>query len=231
MEKNVEQYQLFHSGRIKMPEHLAPRREVRGRLFGNRLMEALTRSRIEPPIVIHLLISGALFTYGIVSLGIVWWTAVIVAFAGCLFWSFAEYNVHRFLYHTETNSRPLYRIQHNAHGIHHQHPVDPRRLAMPPVPGLLFSGLFFLLFWLVSPTYVFVFFPGFMLGYLTYITMHYAQHRYKTPRYGPWKKLWQHHFVHHYVDPYSCYGVSTRLWDHVFGTTAKVKAGPAVPGS
>ena len=231
MEKNVEQYHLFRDGRIKMPEHLAPRKEVRGRLFGNQLMESITRSRIEPPIVMHLLISGALFTYGIVSLGIVWWTAVIVAFAGYLFWSFAEYNVHRFLYHTETNSRPLYKIQHKTNSKHHQQTKDPRQLAMTPVTSLLNTDLFFLLFWLVSPTYVFVFFPGFMLGYLTYITMHYAQHRYKTPRYGPWRKLWQHHFVHHYVDPYSCYGVSTRLWDHVFGTAAKAKAAPAAAGS
>ncbi|MEP1094201.1 MAG: sterol desaturase family protein, partial [Cyclobacteriaceae bacterium] len=118
-------------------------------------------------------------------------------------------------------------------GIHHQYPRDSTRLAMPPVPGLLLSGIFFLAFWLISPTYSFAFFPGFMIGYLLYISMHYAQHVIKSPIYGPWKALWKHHHFHHYVNPYLAHGVSTRLWDFVFGTMPKkdnLKFRPKKPG-
>lgn len=51
-----------------------------------------------------------------------------------------------------------------------------------------------------------------------YISMHYAQHRVRKPIYKPWQKLWVHHAYHHYKDPYVAFGVSTRLWDYVFGT-------------
>lgn len=201
-----------------MPEHLAIRKELTGPLFENKFLERLTRTGIFVPIILHVLVSFFLFRYGITNLGVPLNAALVALACGFVFWTFAEYNVHRFLYHTETNSNLLLKLQHNAHGIHHQYPIDPTRLAMPPVPGLFLSGVFFLIFWLVNSTYAFVFFPGFMLGYLTYISLHYAQHRIKNPSYPPFQALWRHHHVHHYFNPYIAHGVSTRFWDFVFGT-------------
>jgi len=207
-----------------MPEHLAIRKEISGTLFRNKFMERITRTGIFPPVIMHLAINTVLFWYGTTKLGIPLNYGIFIAIGGFVIWSFAEYNVHRFLYHTESNSRWLFNLQHNAHSIHHQYPIDPTRLAMPPLPGLVLSGLFFLLFWTINSIYVFVFFPGFMVGYLTYISLHYAQHRVKSPIYEPWKLLWKHHKVHHYVDPYVAYGVSTRFWDFVFGTMPAKKS-------
>lgn len=221
MEKNVEDYHSFMKGQIKMPAHLAIRKGITGKLFQNKLMELLTRTSIFTPIIMHLVTSGFVFWYGLSRLDIDINTSLAICFAGFVFWSFTEYCVHRFLYHTETNSKFMLNLQHKAHGIHHQYPIDPTRLAMPPAPGLLLSGVFFLIFWLIHPVYAFSFFPGFMIGYITYISMHYAQHRIKSPKYGPWKALWKHHHIHHYVNPYVAHGVSTRLWDFVFGTMPK----------
>ncbi len=223
MENNVKEYFAFKRGEIKMPEHLTIRKGITGKLFKNKFLELLTRTSIFSPIIVHVTTSAVSIWYGTARLGIQLSSALLVFLAGYFFWSFAEYCVHRFLYHTETNSKFLLNIQHKAHGIHHQYPIDPTRLAMPPVPGLLLSGVFFLIFWLVHPVYAFAFFPGFMMGYLTYISMHYAQHRIKSPKYGPWKALWKHHHIHHYVDPYVAHGVSTRFWDFVFGTMPKKK--------
>jgi sterol desaturase/sphingolipid hydroxylase (fatty acid hydroxylase superfamily) len=223
MEKNVKEYLAFKNGETRMPEHLAIRKGITGTLFSNKYLEFLARTGIFPPIVLHLLVSTTLFLYGIGTLNIPAIHGLLAFFGGIFFWTFAEYNVHRFLYHTESNSRFLLNLQHKAHGIHHQYPIDPARLAMPPIPGLLLSGVFFLIFWLINSTYVFVFFPGFMIGYLSYISIHYAQHRVKSPKYGPWKALWRHHHIHHYVDPYVAHGVSTRFWDFVFGTMPKKK--------
>ncbi len=218
MQKNVEEYQAFIRGDIKMPEHLAIRKELTGTLFKNKFLERLTRTGIFTPIIMHILVSSASFWYGTSKLEIPLSNALFTLAFGFVFWTFAEYMVHRFLYHTESNSAFLLKLQHNAHGIHHQHPKDPTRLAMPPVPGLILSGLFFLLFWIVNSTYTFVFFPGFMAGYLVYISFHYAQHVIKTPIYPPFRALWRHHRIHHYQNPYIAHGVSTRLWDFIFGT-------------
>lgn len=221
MKKNVEQYLAFKRGDVKMPEHLAIKKELSGKLFENKLLERLSRTGIFAPIILHVTISSFLLWYGITTLGLPLQPTLLLIGGGFVFWTFAEYNVHRFLYHTETNSDFLFRLQHNAHGVHHNHPIDPTRLAMPPLPGLILSSLFFLLFWLVMGNFVFAFFPGFMMGYLAYISFHYAQHRIKSPKWPPFRKLWRHHDVHHYVNPYVAHGVSTRLWDFVFGTMPK----------
>ena len=221
MEKNVEEYLAFKNGEKKMPGHLAIRKDKTGQLFKSKLLERLTRTGIFPPIIMHLSVSTFLFWQGITTFEIPLNVALILLAVGFVFWSFTEYHVHRFFYHTETNLKFLSNLQHKAHGIHHQHPIDPTRLAMPPLPGLFLSSIFFLVFWLVGRSYAFVFFPGFMVGYLTYISLHYAQHRIKSPKYGPWKALWRHHHIHHYVDPYVAHGVSTRFWDFIFGTMPK----------
>lgn len=218
MKKNVEQYLAFKRGEIKMPEHLAIKKELSGQLFKNKTLEKLSRTGIFTPIILHVAISSFLLWHGFNNVEILLQTTLLLFGGGFIFWTFAEYNVHRFLYHTETNSDFLFRLQHNAHGIHHNHPKDRTRLAMPPLPGLLLSGIFFLIFWLVMGNYVFAFFPGFMMGYLAYITFHYTQHIVKSPKWPPFKALWRHHDVHHYVNPYVAHGVSTRLWDFVFGT-------------
>lgn len=64
---------------------------------------------------------------------------------------------------------------------------------------------------------VFMFFPGFALGYLLYGTLHYAIHAWHTP--FKWMKpLWRNHHLHHYKNDNHGFGVSSTLWDHVFGT-------------
>jgi hypothetical protein len=218
MQQNVKNYLAFKRGEVKMPEHLRIRKELTAPLFKNKFLESLTRTHIFVPVIMHLGINAYLFWYGIAFLHIELTTAIVLLASGFLFWTFAEYMIHRFVYHTESNSRVLYNIQYKAHGIHHQHPKDPTRLAMPPVPGLVLSGLFLLIFWLVMDTYAFAFFPGFMVGYVAYISIHYAQHIIRMPTYKPFRLLWQNHAIHHYQNPYVAHGVSTRLWDFVFGT-------------
>jgi sterol desaturase/sphingolipid hydroxylase (fatty acid hydroxylase superfamily) len=154
---------------------------------------------------------------------------VLLGFGGALSWSFVEYMVHRFVHHSETNSEKFSRIQHNGHWIHHLYPKDPTRLAMPPVPALVLASVFFLLFFLLMGENAFAFFPGFMIGYVAYISLHYAQHKYPIPKkYQPFRRLWKQHIVHHYKNPYVAYGVSTNLWDFVFGTMARDRNGKII---
>jgi sterol desaturase/sphingolipid hydroxylase (fatty acid hydroxylase superfamily) len=229
MKKNVEDFLAFKNGEIKMPRHLKPqKKEYGGRLFKNDFMEKFTRTPIWIPQIMFIVLSVLVLRYGYINTNTPLITTFFIMFAGFISWSLAEYLVHRFLYHTETNSDTLTRIQHNGHSIHHLYPKDPTRLAMPPLPAIVLSSLFFGLFWLIMGKFSFFFWPGFMWGYLAYITFHFAQHRFRIPKYPPLRRLWKQHLVHHYKNPYVAYGVSTQLWDFVFGTMAKDDSGKMV---
>lgn len=208
-----------------MPGHLKPKKELKGRLYKSDFMERITRTPIWIPQLMWLSISGFFFWYSYTNTSLSIDSILLLGAAGFITWTLMEYLVHRFLYHTETNSDMFLKIQYNGHGIHHQHPKDPDRLAMPPLPGLVLASLFFAVFWTILGTpFIDAFFPGFILGYLCYITMHYYQHVVKSPRYKPWKKLWTHHKAHHYSNPYAAFGVSTRLWDWLFDTMPQKSA-------
>jgi len=225
MNKNVEEYHKFKNGEIRMPEHLKPKKELKSRIYKSDFIERITRTPIWVPQIMWLAISFFFFWYAIAKTSISIEQIALLGLSGFITWTLMEYLVHRFLYHTETNSEAFLKLQFNSHGIHHQYPKDPERLAMPPLPGIILASAFFGIFWsIMGVPFVFAFFPGFMLGYLCYITMHYYQHVVKSPRYKPWKKLWTHHKAHHYSNPYAAYGVSTRLWDWLFNTMPKKSA-------
>jgi len=210
----------------RIPEHLKPKNEGTDSLFKGSFLEKFTRTHISVPVTMHLLIV-AFFIY------IVWFDvfegipgvqfsvlSYLALFAGgYLMWTFSEYWVHRYVYHVKTEKKWLLKIQHMGHGIHHQYPKDPTRLAMPPVPALILISIFFGIFWLIMGNYAFAFFPGFLLGYVAYISIHYMQHIFKPPAFPPINRLWKWHALHHYKYPETkAFGVSTSLWDVVFGT-------------
>ena len=138
------------------------------------------------------------------------------------FWTFFEYLAHRFLFHMIANSGRAKKFIYTLHGNHHHYPRDKQRLFMPPVPSLILSSAIFGLMYLIMRQQAFMFFPGFLLGYLMYGTMHYAIHAWNPP--FKWMKgLWRNHHLHHYKNEHNGYGVSSTIWDHVFGTMFDLK--------
>ena len=113
------------------------------------------------------------------------------------------------------------------HGNHHEYPRDKERLFMPPVPSIIIASALFGIFYFIGylmgfRAFAFTFFPGFILGYLLYGSMHYAIHAWSPP--FKWMKgLWRNHHLHHYKNEEHGFGVSSTLWDHVFGTTFNLK--------
>ena len=204
----------------RIPEHLKPKNVGTDTLFRNGIMEKLTRTHIAIPVTMHLLIVGFFIYFFIGNFEI--WTYLGLFFGGWVTWTLSEYWVHRWLYHVQTENKTLLKIQHMGHGIHHQYPKDPTRLAMPPAPALLLISAFLGIFYLIIQDYAFAFFPGFLLGYVLYISLHYMQHLFKAPKFGPLNRLWKWHALHHYKYPESkAFGVSTNLWDVVFRTQPK----------
>ncbi|MEP6615500.1 MAG: sterol desaturase family protein [Ginsengibacter sp.] len=146
------------------------------------------------------------------------WKILFIFAGGIIFWTLFEYLMHRFFFHLAAQSNRTRRVIYVMHGNHHEFPRDRERLFMPPIPSLLISSLLFLMMYLVIGKNALAFFPGFILGYLIYGSMHFAIHAWKPP--FKWMKpLWQNHYLHHYKNDEKGFGVSTILWDKIFGTS------------
>lgn len=146
----------------------------------------------------------------------------LVFLAGMFFWTFFEYIMHRWVFHMVAESQRAQRIIYVMHGNHHHYPRDKERLFMPPVPSLIISSVLFCLMYAGIGTYAFMFFPGFLLGYLMYGSMHYAIHAWNPP-FRWMKPLWRNHHLHHYKNENKGFGVSSTIWDRVFGTMFDLK--------
>ena len=147
----------------------------------------------------------------------------IAILIGIVIWTFAEYTLHRFLFHHHAKSARAKRVFFLFHGVHHAQPQCKTRLVMPPavsIPmALLFYGLFSLVVGVLLGQWVWVapLFAGFMGGYLFYDMTHYATHHFPM-RSGYFKFVKRYHMRHHFKTPDQRFGVSSPVWDYVFGT-------------
>jgi len=134
-------------------------------------------------------------------------------------WTLTEYSLHRFVFHYPARSRLGKWLVYLFHGNHHDDPQDKTRLVMPPAGAIPIMAVLFFLFGLVIPApWIEPFGAFFIVGYLIYDYIHYATHHF--PMKNPVAKyLRRHHLKHHYSGERGRYGVSSPLWDIVFGTT------------
>jgi len=148
-------------------------------------------------------------------------SAALLALCGYGFWTLTEYWLHRTVFHFEPATPLGRRLHWMVHGVHHDHPNDPRRLVMPPTASVPLAALFCLAFWLVlgaqaAPGFA----AGFLAGYLVYDMVHFSLHHH-TPRSAIGRRLRELHMRHHFQDHERGYGVSAPWWDLVFGTAAR----------
>ena len=188
-----------------------------GRVFQNPVLEALTRTHIAIPLTLFYGSGAAALVYGIVRLGLPILGAVGVFVAGAFFFTLIEYLVHRYFYHMSADSPKRSRIQYVFHGIHHDHPRDKKRLALPPLMSVLLAVVFLSIFRALLGEFGWAFGGGFMVGYATYLLAHYAIHIHRPPK-NFLNVIWKHHNIHHFVGHEGAFGVSSPFWDYVFGT-------------
>ncbi len=187
-------------------------------IFRNKYLEYLTKTH---PLVIwsiYLPVIVFLPYYAYSKLAFSGMYITVIFLGGVIFWTFFEYIIHRFVFHLVTENPRARRIAYVMHGNHHEFPRDRERLFMPAVPSIIISSVVFLLMYVLIGNNVFIFFPGFILGYLLYASMHYAIHAWNPP--FKWMKpIWRNHHLHHYKNDEKGFGVSSHLWDKVFGTS------------
>lgn len=191
-------------------------------LFKNPMLEMLTKTH---PLVIwgmYIPVITIMLYHSIFNLEFQSGNAFLIFLGGAFFWSLFEYIAHRFLFHWEPTTDRSKKIVYILHGNHHHYPRDKQRLFMPAAPSLIIASVLFGLMYLALQEKAFMFFPGFIIGYLIYGTMHYAIHAWNPP--FKWMKpLWRNHHLHHYKNERHGFGVSSTLWDHVFGTMFDLK--------
>jgi len=184
------------------------------RMFKNDFLEGLSKIHFSVPLFIFVPVI-IYFSYRAVANNISAASFALFFILGIFVWSATEYVLHRFLFHFVPKSQWGLRLHFIFHGVHHDYPRDSKRLVMVPSVSIPLAALFYLLFSLfLTKTNLYAFFPGFLIGYLFYDMTHYAIHH-ANFKSSFWKKIKQHHMLHHYDDPSKGYGVSSVLWDKI----------------
>jgi len=143
--------------------------------------------------------------------------------AGVLLWTLVEYVLHRFGLHLPQHSRAWRVAYFLVHGHHHADPRDSERLvAALPQSALLLALVYGLASLALDGAAAAALLAGTTLGYLAYEAAHWSIHHVRRP--GPLlRRLARHHLAHH-GDPTSRYGISSPLWDVLFGTLPRARS-------
>ena len=139
---------------------------------------------------------------------------IVVGFvSGLVLWTLLEYVLHRFAGH----SNRLGKNVRKEHFAHHAKPdyftSFPRKLvlAVPVLGGLALLSVPFV-GWIGAALV-----GGVAVGWTFYEKLHRATHvRGPQNAYGAWAR--RHHLHHHFQSPKANHGVTSPIWDWVFGT-------------
>ena len=201
-----------------MTKNFVTNKDVTVRMFKSDLLESFSRVHPAVPLIIYIpLILSFLYRAVYIANNPLENLLFLIIF-GIFIWTFTEYFLHRFIFHFNAKSDFGKKIHFIFHGVHHDYPMDSRRLVMPPSVSIPLAALFYYLFYLIfGPCKVAPFFVGFLTGYLFYDMTHYAVHHFNIHN-KFWLALKKHHIKHHFQDPNKGYGVSSPLWDIIIRT-------------
>jgi sterol desaturase/sphingolipid hydroxylase (fatty acid hydroxylase superfamily) len=145
------------------------------------------------------------------------WLTIPLFLGGFLITTLIEYFLHRVVFHFEPKTE-FGRLQHFLlHGYHHEFPNDPMRLVLPPIGIWPVAAILGVIWYFVFGPYFWTVFGGTAAGYIAYDWTHYYTHH-ASPKGGIGKWLKRYHMLHHHDSPGHRYGITSPLWDLVFGT-------------
>ena len=127
--------------------------------------------------------------------------------AGVFVWTLLEYVIHGVLGHARRTF---------VSGLHEVHHRDPRAVfalgSWIPVAMVIVGG--WVLFGAAAGV---IFLGGVAAGFAGYELVHYRIH-FSKPACALEARMRARHLAHHFKEPDAIFGVTTRLWDVVFGT-------------
>jgi len=190
------------------------------RMFESDFMEFFSHVHPATPVVLYTPLIAYLLYAAFVNSRLSILAVAGLFTVGILIWTLLEYVIHRYVFHYEPKTRFGKLLHFVVHGVHHDYPNDATRLVMPPIISIPLAAFFYVLFASTLGRFAPAVSAGFGFGYVCYDTIHYATHHFAMKR-GVWQWLKQYHLRHHYKDDEAGYGVSSPLWDFIFGTTRK----------
>ena len=182
-------------------------------LFKNPFLEYFSHIHPVTPVVVFVPVILVCAYFGFQRVPVV--NGTLSFFGGILLWTLVEYVIHRWVFHYDPKTETGKKIHFLVHGIHHDYPRDATRLVMPLLVSVPLATFFFYLFMAAFGSYYLLVFSGFVLGYVSYDSIHYATHHINLKgKIGGFLRAY--HLRHHYEDDHTAYGVSNPLWDYVF---------------
>jgi sterol desaturase/sphingolipid hydroxylase (fatty acid hydroxylase superfamily) len=143
---------------------------------------------------------------------------VLAAMLGVLTWTLLEYLIHRWMGHDRRFRKSPFGVEHVRHHIEGDYFAPTWKkliiaaiaIAILCVPAIAIAG--------TGPGVAYVL--GLIGFYGVYEVIHRLDHTHAgIGPYGRWSR--RHHFHHHFVDARVNHGVTSPLWDLVFGTYVK----------
>ncbi|PFH84890.1 sterol desaturase family protein [Bacillus sp. AFS088145] len=170
-----------------------------------------------------IIVMGVLFLVGIIySIGFhLSWLTVLIFIIGLIFFMFSEYVTHRFFFHIKApKNKLLLKFMKRIHYDHHTFPDDLKLLFLPiwySIPNL---GSLCIIYFLISKDLVqtIAFGSGLVFMLLVYEWKHYVAHRPIKPLTKVGRQIKKLHILHHFKNENFWYGVSTPIFDGIFGT-------------
>ena len=160
---------------------------------------------------VHIPVAAAAIAWNLLAGGLAPWGWLACLSAGLLLWTLLEYLIHRFAFHGFA-----------PHWQHHERPRDRQWIF---APLWLSTGAALLLWGLLAAAlrslpHAALVTAGIVAGYLAYEAVHLTIH---GPRAGCalLVALRRRHYYHHFADDTACYGVTSPLWDRIFGSLPK----------
>ena len=137
---------------------------------------------------------------------------------GAIAWSLCEYLLHRYVGHSKKVIGGFTK-EHRSHHIDGNHFMPLRKKIRMSLRLLI--PLSVLTTFIMGDHIGVGFSSGFFLFFIAYEVLHKRAHTHPPMNgYGRWVR--KHHFFHHFAAPHKNFGVTSPLWDLVFGTYTPV---------
>jgi sterol desaturase/sphingolipid hydroxylase (fatty acid hydroxylase superfamily) len=143
---------------------------------------------------------------------------------GFLSWGLLEYVLHRFVFHFNATSVFGRNFVYSTHLTHHENPKSTENLFANMQISLPIATAYWLFAWAVSGTWqaASCLFIGLIAGYFCYEALHFLAHHGRS-RLPLVRYLRKYHLLHHYRTPDRRFGVTSPVFDLLFGTFQPVR--------
>jgi sterol desaturase/sphingolipid hydroxylase (fatty acid hydroxylase superfamily) len=149
---------------------------------------------------------------------------LFLCLTGVLTWGLIEYWLHRVVFHFDAQSEKGRKFVYAMHLSHHANPKTLDDLFAGLRLSLPIAVSYCLLAWVLSGSwqvmaYLFI---GLTAGYFIYEFLHYQAHH-GAPRARLFRYLKKYHLLHHHQNSDLRFGVTSPLFDYLFGTFQSIQ--------